>query len=130
MTNPPFARPGEGIGRRLGGYTTVVEGLVGPGGGGNDAAASSIRLATSSADNNDTGSTSSTALAPAAPPADDDNNEGSGLWSHVRTFRVSMVIFPLFFIANFSYNVSLAHTSVTSNTIISTTSSLWTFLFR
>lgn len=51
-------------------------------------------------------------------------------WSHIRTFKVAMVVFPLFFIANFSYNVSLAHTSVTSNTIISTTSSLWTFLFR
>jgi len=50
-------------------------------------------------------------------------------WSHLRTFRTALIVFPLFFIANFSYNVSLAHTSVTSNTIISTTSSLWTFLF-
>ncbi len=52
------------------------------------------------------------------------------LWSHVKTMRVSAVMFPLFFVANFAYNLSLAHTSVTSNTIISTTSSLWTFLFR
>jgi solute carrier family 35, member F5 len=52
------------------------------------------------------------------------------LWSHVRTMRVSAVVFPLFFVANFAYNLSLAHTSVTSNTIISTTASLWTFLFR
>lgn len=50
-------------------------------------------------------------------------------WSHVRTLRLALVVYPLFFIANFSYNVSLAHTSVTSNTIISTTASLWTFLF-
>ncbi|KAM3573048.1 hypothetical protein VYU27_004981 [Nannochloropsis oceanica] len=50
-------------------------------------------------------------------------------WSHLKTLRTAMIVFPLFFIANFSYNVSLAHTSVTSNTIISTTSSLWTFLF-
>ena len=55
--------------------------------------------------------------------------EEEGLWSHLKTFRISLIIFPLFFVANFSYNVSLAHTSVTSNTIISTTSSLWTFLF-
>lgn len=50
-------------------------------------------------------------------------------WSHLKTLRTAVVVFPLFFIANFSYNLSLAHTSVTSNTIISTTSSLWTFLF-
>eukprot|EP00624_Nannochloropsis_granulata_P003196 evm.model.NODE_2618_length_17309_cov_37.127159.3 len=50
-------------------------------------------------------------------------------WSHLKTLRTALIVFPLFFIANLSYNVSLAHTSVTSNTIISTTSSLWTFLF-
>lgn len=51
-------------------------------------------------------------------------------WSHTRTMRVARVICPLWFVANFTYNLSLAMTSVTSNTIISTTSSLWTFIFR
>lgn len=51
-------------------------------------------------------------------------------WSHVRTMRASLIIAPLWFVSNFCYNQSLDSTSVTSNTIISTTSSLWTFLFR
>ena len=44
--------------------------------------------------------------------------------------RIALVVCPLWFVANFTYNVSLAMTSITSNTIISTTSSLWTFIFR
>lgn len=42
--------------------------------------------------------------------------------------RVSAVIAPLWFIANFTYNQSLDYTSVTSNTIMSSTSTVFTFL--
>ncbi len=35
---------------------------------------------------------------------------------------------PLWYVAQLTFNLSLAHTSVTSNTVISSTSSLFTFL--
>lgn len=35
---------------------------------------------------------------------------------------------PLWYLAQFTFNLSLAHTSVTSNTVLSSTSSLFTFL--
>lgn len=50
-------------------------------------------------------------------------------YSHMRTLRVGMVMTPLWFLANCSYNMSLSATSITSSTIISTTSTLWTFCF-
>ena len=54
----------------------------------------------------------------------------SGLkYSHMQTMRVGLVMCPLWFAANLSYNASLSMTSITSSTIISTTSTLWTFLF-
>ncbi|KAF0682829.1 Aste57867_25128 [Aphanomyces stellatus] len=43
------------------------------------------------------------------------------------TFRVSAIVAPLWFIANCCYNFSLNMTSVTSSTIISSTSSMFTF---
>eukprot|EP00941_MAST-03F_sp_MAST-3F-sp1_P006136 g6136.t1 len=42
--------------------------------------------------------------------------------------RAAIVVSPFWFSANFAYNTSLKHTSVASNTIISTTSGLFTFL--
>jgi solute carrier family 35, member F5 len=53
----------------------------------------------------------------------------AGKYSHARTLRIGLIMCPLWFAANFSYNTSLKLTSVTSSTIISTTSTLWTFLF-
>jgi solute carrier family 35 protein F5 len=50
-------------------------------------------------------------------------------YSHLQTFRVGMIMTPLWFLANCSYNMSLSKTSITSSTIISTTSTLWTFCF-
>jgi len=35
---------------------------------------------------------------------------------------------PLWYLAQLTFNLSLAHTSVTSNTVLSSTSSLFTFL--
>jgi solute carrier family 35, member F5 len=48
--------------------------------------------------------------------------------SHLGTMRVSLIVCPLWFLANWTYNQSLSMTSVTSSTIISTTSSLFSFI--
>lgn len=50
------------------------------------------------------------------------------IMSHLGTMRVSLIVCPLWFLANWSYNQSLSMTSVTSSTIISTTSSLFSFI--
>lgn len=42
--------------------------------------------------------------------------------------RISAIVSPLWFIANFTYNQSLNMTSVTSSTIVSSTSTVFTFL--
>ena len=43
-------------------------------------------------------------------------------------YRISRFIAPIWFIANFTYNQSLGMTSVTSSTVVSSTSSIFTFL--
>ncbi|OQR83363.1 Drug/Metabolite Transporter (DMT) Superfamily [Achlya hypogyna] len=43
------------------------------------------------------------------------------------TLRISAIIAPLWFIANYTYTISLSMTSVTSSTIISSTSAMFTF---
>jgi solute carrier family 35, member F5 len=50
------------------------------------------------------------------------------LRSHQTTARIAAWIAPVWFSANLCYNASLRTTSVTSSTIISCTSSLWTLL--
>ncbi|KAE9125497.1 hypothetical protein PF010_g5607 [Phytophthora fragariae] len=47
-------------------------------------------------------------------------------YSHI--FRISAIISPLWFVANFTYNMSLNLTSVSSSTIVSSTSTVFTFL--
>ena len=42
---------------------------------------------------------------------------------------VCVQVAPLWYVAQFTFNVSLSKTSVTSNTILSSTSALFTFLF-
>lgn len=42
--------------------------------------------------------------------------------------RISAIVSPLWFVANFTYNQSLNMTSVTSSTIVSSTSTVFTFL--
>jgi solute carrier family 35 protein F5 len=46
---------------------------------------------------------------------------------HWPTFRAAIIVLPFWFLANGLYNISLAHTSVTSNTVISATSGMFTF---
>ena len=57
------------------------------------------------------------------------HGEPTQRYSHLQTFRIGMIMTPLWFLANCSYNMSLSQTSITSSTIISTTSTLWTFCF-
>ena len=63
----------------------------------------------------------------------DGVGEGASRGIRIRTkfeiFKASAAVCPLWFIANWTYNLSLSMTSVTSSTVISNTSVLWTFLF-
>lgn len=50
-------------------------------------------------------------------------------WSRREIAQVSLLICPFWFLAQFTFNLSLRYTTVTSNTILSSSSSLFTFLF-
>ncbi|XP_006656387.1 uncharacterized vacuolar membrane protein YML018C [Oryza brachyantha] len=54
--------------------------------------------------------------------------DAKGRWTRARVARVSMVVCPFWFLAQLTFNLSLRYTTVTSNTILSSTSSLFTFL--
>ncbi|CAM6101766.1 unnamed protein product [Calypogeia fissa] len=49
-------------------------------------------------------------------------------WSRMRTAVVSLTICPFWFLCQFTFNLSLKYTTVTSTTILSTTASMFTFL--
>lgn len=49
--------------------------------------------------------------------------------SHKQSFRIGLGLLPLWFTAHYLYNVSLCSTSVASSTVLSSTSSIFTFLF-
>ncbi|CAN4098941.1 unnamed protein product [Withania somnifera] len=51
-----------------------------------------------------------------------------GRWTRSRVAKVSLLICPFWFLAQLSFNLSLKYTTVTSNTILSSSSSLFTFL--
>ena len=50
-------------------------------------------------------------------------------WTHRQHLHVAMWIAPVWFVANWTYNASLQHTSITSSTVLASTGSLFTFLF-
>ncbi|OEL20330.1 hypothetical protein BAE44_0018652 [Dichanthelium oligosanthes] len=54
--------------------------------------------------------------------------DAKGRWTRVRVAKVSMIVCPFWFLAQLTFNLSLRYTTVTSNTILSSTSSLFTFL--
>uniref|UniRef100_A0A5B6YLH1 EamA domain-containing protein n=1 Tax=Davidia involucrata TaxID=16924 RepID=A0A5B6YLH1_DAVIN len=61
----------------------------------------------------------------------EDANKGldaKGRWTRTRVAKVSLLICPFWFLAQLTFNLSLKYTSVTSNTILSSASSLFTFL--
>ncbi|GAB2234498.1 hypothetical protein Drorol1_Dr00003753 [Drosera rotundifolia] len=55
--------------------------------------------------------------------------DSKGRWTRARVAKVSLLICPFWFMAQLTFNLSLKYTTVTSNTILSTASSLFTFLF-
>lgn len=60
-----------------------------------------------------------------------DANKGldaKGRWTRSRVAKISLLICPFWFLAQFTFNLSLKYTSVTSNTVLSSVSSLFTFL--
>ena len=50
-------------------------------------------------------------------------------WTNAQHMKAAMKIAPVWFIANWTYNASLAYTSITSSTVLASTGSLFTFLF-
>lgn len=54
--------------------------------------------------------------------------DSKGRWTRTRVAKVSLLICPFWFFAQLTFNLSLKYTTVTSNTILSTASSLFTFL--
>ncbi|OIW07564.1 hypothetical protein TanjilG_08451 [Lupinus angustifolius] len=51
-----------------------------------------------------------------------------GRWTRWRVAKVSLLVCPFWFFAQLTFNLSLKYTTVTSNTILSSASSLFTFL--
>ncbi|XP_068645686.1 thiamine-repressible mitochondrial transport protein THI74-like [Aristolochia californica] len=54
--------------------------------------------------------------------------DAKGRWTRTRVAKVSLLICPFWFLAQLAFNLSLKYTTVTSNTILSSASSLFTFL--
>lgn len=50
-------------------------------------------------------------------------------WTHSDHFYAALRIAPVWFVANWAYNASLAYTSITSSTVLASTGSVFTFLF-
>lgn len=50
-------------------------------------------------------------------------------WTNAQHMKAAMKIAPVWFLANWTYNASLAYTSITSSTVLASTGSLFTFLF-
>lgn len=49
------------------------------------------------------------------------------VWSRKKVAAASLIVCPFWFLAQYTFNLSLKYTTVTSNTILSSTSSLFTF---
>jgi solute carrier family 35 protein F5 len=64
----------------------------------------------------------------AAAAVAEGDEAGPARMSFGATLLASAVVCPIWFFANFTYNFSLKWTSISSNTILSSTSSIWTFL--
>ncbi|KAL0654909.1 hypothetical protein Bca4012_075493 [Brassica carinata] len=58
----------------------------------------------------------------------DKGLDEKGRWTQMRVAKVSLVICPFWFLAQLTFNLSLKYTTVTSNTILSSSSSPFTFL--
>ncbi|KAI4354404.1 hypothetical protein L6164_003268 [Bauhinia variegata] len=58
----------------------------------------------------------------------DNQLDAKGRWTRSRVAKISLLICPFWFFAQLTFNLSLKYTTVTSNTILSSASSLFTFL--
>lgn len=58
-----------------------------------------------------------------------DSPSSRQIWSHEQHAKVALWIAPVWFVANYAYDASLAYTSITSSTVLASTGSLFTFLF-
>lgn len=58
----------------------------------------------------------------------DKGLDAKGRWTRTRVAKASLIICPFWFCAQLTFNFSLKYTTVTSNTILSSSSSLFTFL--
>ncbi|CAA7390644.1 unnamed protein product [Spirodela intermedia] len=63
-----------------------------------------------------------------ADAASGEEVDSKGRWTRTRVAKVSLLICPFWFFAQLTFNLSLKYTTVTSNTILSSASSLFTFL--
>ncbi|RWR81174.1 thiamine-repressible mitochondrial transport protein THI74 [Cinnamomum micranthum f. kanehirae] len=54
--------------------------------------------------------------------------DAKGRWTRTRMAKVGLLISPFWFLAQLTFNLSLKYTTVTSNTLLSSVSSLFTFL--
>ncbi|KAG0496167.1 hypothetical protein HPP92_000858 [Vanilla planifolia] len=61
-------------------------------------------------------------------PSENNLLDSKGRWTRARVAQVSLLICPFWFFAQLTFNLSLKYTTVTSNTILSSSSSLFTFL--
>jgi solute carrier family 35, member F5 len=59
----------------------------------------------------------------------DDAAPPTAAWTNGDHVRAAIKIAPVWFIANWTYNASLAYTSITSSTVLASMGSLFTFLF-
>jgi len=59
----------------------------------------------------------------------DDEQRDQLILCHVDHIRIALKIAPIWFISNYCYNLSLAYTTITSSTVLSSTGSVFTFLF-
>ncbi|KAL6564007.1 hypothetical protein OROHE_005247 [Orobanche hederae] len=54
--------------------------------------------------------------------------DAKGRWTRRRVAKISLLVCPIWFLAQLTFNLSLKYTTVTSNTILSSSSSLFTFV--
>lgn len=56
-------------------------------------------------------------------------SSGNYLFSHQDHMKMAMKVAPIWFISNYFYNLSLAYTTITSSTVLSSTGTVFTFIF-
>jgi solute carrier family 35 protein F5 len=66
---------------------------------------------------------------PSAQNEGPNRREQEEVWTHAQHRDAALYIAPVWFLANWTYNASLAYTSITSSTVLASTGSLFTFFF-